>query len=161
VIETEGGLRVVEEAADWFNQTAARRMRRLHRAAAARVKRQPDAELLRVAFVWEMHRRGVVHAHPVLAYGTPAQRRGADLYLGAVAELASKYEFGFTDRSKCVYATEDAARYCGKHILQTALTRPRPGRIVHIHPTLVAATGCSIASLRRQRFEYRRAEAGS
>jgi hypothetical protein len=40
-----------------------------------------------LARVFEMQHRGVLHVHPVLAYGTYAERRTADRYLDLVNEL--------------------------------------------------------------------------
>jgi hypothetical protein len=43
-----------------------------------------------MARVWEMQARGVLHVHPVLAYGTARQKAGGRAYL---ARLAVVFEF--------------------------------------------------------------------
>ncbi len=72
------GCRVCKVAAREWNESAADRWRRLHRRAYQdAVKRVGKRSVFLVARVWEMQARGVLHVHPVLAYGTARQMVGA------------------------------------------------------------------------------------
>lgn len=66
------GCRVEHAAARAWNESAPDRWRRLHRRAYQdTVRRFGSGSVWMVARVWEMQARGVLHIHPVLAYGTP------------------------------------------------------------------------------------------
>ena len=78
------GCRVDRVAARAWNESAAQRWRRLHRRAYQEtVKRVGKGSVWLVARVWEMQARGVLHVHPVLAYGTARQMAGAKALRGA------------------------------------------------------------------------------
>ena len=62
------------------------------------MKRLGRGSVFLVARVWEIQARGVLHVHPVLAYGTARQMAGARAYLERLAELAPQYGFGFVER---------------------------------------------------------------
>jgi hypothetical protein len=85
------GCRVSRVAAREWNESAADRWRRLHRRAYQdAVKRVGKRSVFLVARVWEMQARGILHVHPVLAYGTARQMAGARCYLARLAELARR-----------------------------------------------------------------------
>lgn len=84
------GCRVDQEAAREWNRTAPDRWRRLHRGAYQAAGLKPWM-LYRV---WEHQHRGVLHMHPVLAFGTVAAKAGAHRYARTLRELAQQYGFG-------------------------------------------------------------------
>jgi hypothetical protein len=94
----ELGCRVNPDLAKAWNDTASEHWSRLNRTAYQRVQRELGLKAWVLARVFEMQHRGVLHVHPVLAYGTYAERRAADRYLDLVDELAPHYDFGFSER---------------------------------------------------------------
>ena len=92
------GCKADAAAAGEWNRTAPARWRRLHRRATKEPKARHPLGLWMLARVWEMQHRGVLHAHPVLAYGTTQQRVAARAYIDALARLAPHYQFGYVDR---------------------------------------------------------------
>lgn len=152
------------EAREW-NRSAAGRWRRLHRRAYQEtVKQVGKGSVWLVARVWEMQARGVLHVHPVLAYGTALQMAGARAYLARLAELAPQYGFGFVHHSpKHVkpQPAESAAAYLssyfvkgkrGKETLWESARSPQmPRSIVHVSTRLTMQTGCTMRVLRLRR----------
>ncbi|MGC2373305.1 MAG: hypothetical protein WA484_05475 [Solirubrobacteraceae bacterium] len=120
-----------------------------------------------VARVWEMQARGVLHVHPVLAYGTARQMAGARCYLARLAELAPHYGFGFVHHSpKHVkpQPAQNAAAYLasyfvkgkrGKETLwESARSAAMPRSIVHVSVKLTQQTGCTMRTLRLKRAVF-------
>ncbi len=120
-----------------------------------------------VARVWEMQARGVLHVHPVLAYGTARHMEGARCYLARLAELAPQYGFGFVHHSpKHVkpQPAQNAAAYLasyfvkgkrGKETLwESARSSAMPRSIVHVSVKLTQQTGCTMRTLRLKRAVY-------
>ncbi len=137
------GCRVDGRAAREWNDSAPGRWRRLHRRAYQdTVKRCGRGSVWMVARVWEMQTRGVLHAHPVLAYGTALQKAGARCYVERLAQLAPKYGFGFVERKVKPQPAVNAAAYLssyfvkgrrGKATLWESVHSPSmPRSIVHV-----------------------------
>lgn len=159
------GCRVDGASARAWNESAPGRWRRLHRRAYQEtVRRMGEGSVWLVARVWEMQARGVLHVHPVLAYGTARQRAGARAYLARLAELASRYGFGFVHHDpKRVkpQPAENAAAYLssyfvkgrrGKETLwESARSPAMPRSIVHVSTRLTLRTGCTMRVLRLKR----------
>jgi hypothetical protein len=156
------GCRVDRVAARAWNDSAAERWRRLHRRASQdTVKKLGTGSVWLVARVWEMQARGVLHVHPVLAYGTARQMAGAHFYVERLAELAPHYGFGFAERKIKPQPAQNAAAYLssyfvkgkrGKETLwESARSPAMPRSIVHVSVRLTMRTGCTMRVLRLKR----------
>jgi hypothetical protein len=114
--------------------------------------------------VFEMQHRGVLHVHPVLAYGTYAERRAADRYLDLVDELAPHYGFGYSERKRRVMPARAAAAYLSAYFVtgkrekatlqKSVMAEGMPRSIVHVSVRLTQATGCTMRELRFRRFVW-------
>jgi hypothetical protein len=162
------GCRVRDAEAGKWNRSAPDRWRRLHRRAYQEtVRRMGEGSVWLVARVWEMQARGVLHVHPVVAYGAARQKAGARAYLALLAELAPQYGFGFVHhdpkRVKPQLA-ESAAAYLssyfvkgrrGKETLWESARSPlMPCSIVHVSTRLTMRTGCTMRVLRLKRAVF-------
>jgi hypothetical protein len=111
------GCRVDPDAAKAWNATASERWSRLNRTAYQRVQRELGIKPWVLTRVFEMQLRGVLHVHPVLAYGTYAERRAADRYLDLVDELGPHYGFGYSERKRRVMPALAAAAYLSAYFV--------------------------------------------
>jgi hypothetical protein len=112
-----------------------------------------------------MQHRGVLHVHPVLAYGTYVERRAADRYLALVNELGPHYGFGFTERKRRVMRARAAAAYLSSYFVtgkkekielqKSVLDEGMPRSIIHVSINLTQKTGCTMRELRFRRFVWR------
>lgn len=159
------GCRVEAVAAACWNREAPGQWRRLHRRAYQdTIKRFGRGSVCLVARAWEMQARGVLHAHPVLAYGTARQMAGARAYLGRLAELAPQYGFGFVERKVKPQSAVNAAAYIssyfvkgkrGKQALWESVQSPAmPRSIIHVSTRLTQKTGCTMRALRLKRAVF-------
>jgi hypothetical protein len=159
------GCRVKEGAAAGWNREAPGRWRRLHRRAYQdTVKRFGRGSVFLVTRVWEIQARGVLHVHPVLAYGTARQMAGARAYLERLAELAPQYGFGFVERKVKPQPAVNAAAYLssyfvkgrrGKQALWESVQSPAmPRSIIHVSTRLTQRTGCTMRTLRLKRAVF-------
>jgi hypothetical protein len=159
------GCRVLEAKAREWNESAPGRWRRLHRRAYQdTVKRCGRGSVWLVARVWEMQTRGVLHVHPVLAYGTALQRAGARCYVERLAELAAHYGFGFVERKVKPQPAVNAAAYLSSYFVkgrrgkaalwESARSEAMPRSIVHVSVRLTQETGCTMRLLRFARFVW-------
>jgi len=158
------GCRVEAGARHAYNRAAPDRWRRLHRRAYQEARRRGHRPWL-IARVWEEQARGVLHAHPVLGYGSTADRLAARVYVGLLAELAPAYGFGYVERKIRPMASRAAAAYLsayfvqgsgGKATLQESVrSTAMPRSIVHVSVRLTMATGCTMRSLRLRRYAWR------
>jgi hypothetical protein len=115
--------------------------------------------------VFELQRRGVLHIHPVFAFGTPAQRAGVHLYLKHLVELAPQYGFGFVDRKVEPMIARAAAAYLSSYFVtgksrkpclrESVMSPAMPRSIIHISSRLTRETGCTMRELRYRRFVWR------
>ena len=110
------GCRVRSSDAARWNETAAERWRKLHRQAYQRCRREGLRPWLLVR-VWELQKRGLLHAHPVLAYSTLAEKRGADRYLEHLDAMRSHYGFGYVERKHQVREPRAAAAYLSSYFI--------------------------------------------
>lgn len=157
------GCRVKEAAARW-NREAPGRWRRLHRRAYQdTVKRFGRGSVFLVARVWEVQARGVLHVHPVLAYGTARQMAGARAYLERLAELSAQYGFGFVERKVKPQPAVNAAACLsyfvkgkrGKQALWESVQSPAmPRSIIHVSTRLTQKTDCTMRTLRLRRAVF-------
>lgn len=161
----ELGCRVNPDLAKAWNDTASEQWSRLNRTAYQRVQRELGLKPWVLARVFEMQHRGVLHVHPVLAYGTYAERRAADRYLDLVDELAPHYDFGFRERKRRVMPARAAAAYLSSYFVtgkkekitlqKSVLAEGMPRSIIHVSIKLTQATGCTMRELRFRRFVWR------
>jgi hypothetical protein len=115
--------------------------------------------------VFELQRRGVLHVHPVFAFGTPAQRAGVHLYLKHMVELAPQYGFGFVDRKIEPMVASAAAAYLSSYFVtgksrkpslhESVMSPAMPRSIIHISSRLTTETRCTMRELRYRRFVWR------
>lgn len=159
------GCRVRAAAAGDWNRSAPARWRRLHRRARQdTIKRFGKGSVCMVARVWEMQMRGLLHVHPVLAYGTARQMAGARFYLARLSELSPQYRFGFVESKIRAQPALHAAAYLssyfvkgrqGKQTLwESALSPQMPRSIVHVSIDLTTKTGCTMRTLRLRRAVF-------
>jgi hypothetical protein len=159
------GCRVDPAKARQWNESAPGEWRRLHRRAYQdTVKRCGRGSVWLVARVWEMQTRGVLHVHPVLAYGTARQRTGARFYVARLAELASSCGFGFVERKVKPQPAVHAAAYLSSYFVkgrrgkatlwESARSEAMPRSIVHVSVRLTQETGCTMRLLRFAQFVW-------
>jgi hypothetical protein len=111
-----------------------------------------------VARVWEMQTRGVLHVHPVLAYGTAGEMVGARCYIARLAELAGHYGFGFVERKIEPQPAANAAAYLSSYFVkgrrgkatlwESARSAAIPCSTVYVSVRLTQQTGCTMHLLR-------------
>ena len=154
----DGGCRVELAPATAFNIHAPGNFTALHRAASQRVKRELKRRPQLLARIWEFQKRGVLHIHYVLPYGTPEQIALADAYAAALASLHADYGFGKADPPR-ICAAEKAAGYGAKQLRETARATTAPRTIVYIAPGLKRITGCTATALRQRRRDHARSAA--
>ncbi|MEA2410874.1 MAG: hypothetical protein QOC77_1435 [Thermoleophilaceae bacterium] len=115
--------------------------------------------------VFELQLRGVLHVHPVVAFGTPGQKAAAHSYLRRLVQLAPAYGFGFADRKLEPIAASAAAAYLSSYFvtgkkeklaLHESVSSPAmPRSIIWVSPRLTQVTGCTMRELRYRRFVWR------
>ena len=157
------GCRVDPVAARDWNESASKRWRDLHRRAYQAVRRHGVRCTLLVR-TFERQRRGVLHVHPVLGFGTPAERHAAHLYAGYLERFAAHYGFGFTERRLRKLSAKAAAAYLsayfvtgkkGKESLQESVMAPdMPRSIIHVSTDLTQLSGVTMRELRFRRFVW-------
>jgi hypothetical protein len=160
----ELGCRVQQPVADAWNEDCANRWRRLHRRVYQDVKKRAP-ELYMLTRVFELQLRGVLHVHPVLAFGTPGQKAAAHFYLRRLVQLAPAYGFGFADRKLEPIVASAAAAYLSSYFvtgkkekvaLHESVSSPAmPQSIIWVSPRLTQVTGCTMRELRYRRFVWR------
>ncbi len=111
-----GRPRLPVELARHWNQSAAARWRDMHRAAYQRCRREGLRPWLLLR-VWELQRRGLLHAHPVLAYSTVAEKAAADRYLEHLDDLRHDFGFGYVERKHRVREPRAAAAYLSSYFI--------------------------------------------
>lgn len=169
-----------------WNASARRRWRAMHLYASRPLRgwAREHAPGWRLSFrSWEFQKRGVLHLHLVLPYGTPEERRVTDLYLWNLWSCARQFGFGYVmggDKGKRptwgrppkvkVADGPAAARYVCKYVAATgagkegmvdvAKRTATRGSILYVAPALTRASGCSMTTLRARRRIWAR-HAGS
>lgn len=161
----------------WWNAHARARWRRLHLSASRPVRAWAalHAPGWRVLFrSWEYQKRGALHLHLVMPYGTPEERRVTDLYVWNLWSAARLHGFGFVlggdrdetpgwTRAPTVVPADGpaAARYVAKYVASTgagkegmvavAQRTAQRGSILYVSPTLTRRSGVTMTSLRARR----------
>jgi hypothetical protein len=162
------GCRVDRGAAAAWNEAAPEMWRRLNRRVSQQVKREHGRAAWLLVRVWELQHRGVLHVHPVLAYGSYAERVTADRYFDLVDELAPQYGFGFSDRKESAKPARAAAAYLSAYFVTgkkekaqlhvSVMSNAMPRSIIHVSTRLTQRTGCTMRELRFRRFVWRLAD---
>jgi hypothetical protein len=158
----EIGCRVDYERAAAWNEAMPKVWRELHRRAYTKTARRFGPGALKMLLrVYELQKRGVLHVHPVFAYGTPRQRAAVDFYIETVAALAPAYGFGVQHEERTMNRMEAAAYLSsyfasgskGKMTLTEAVSSSAmPRSIIHVSVELTQRTGITMRSLRYKRF---------
>lgn len=159
------GCRVDPEAARAFNQRVSPWWSELHRVAKLRADRATGFKGTIAARVWEKQKRGLAHVHGVLSVSTPAELAWAEMYVGALCDLAPSKGFGFVDgwdkiRHKIKPGVE-AAAYLSAYLVRgkgrkASLTEnvqdpDLPRLLVFMGRSLTARTACTMRNLRLAR----------
>jgi hypothetical protein len=162
---SEGPHRTVVPAARYrWNRTAPQRWRRMHQRAAQRVRRN-GLPLRLLVRVWEYQKRGVLHLHVVVPYGTAREMAAARAYVDELRRLRVEYGFGFVDRKLEVREAGHAARYLAKYLgkrdalgmlvlSETVNREDVPGLVVHVDRRLTGRTRVTMRTLRLRRAAY-------
>jgi hypothetical protein len=163
------GDHVEATAAVIWNRTAAERWSKLNRACRERLRRA-DLKSPLLSYVWQLQRRGVLHAHLVLDFGHDDDKAATYAYVQALRDLATEYGFGFIDfrdrdgragRSSVMprrVAAGYLSRYAAKggQLAEAAAlpARARPRRLLYVSRRLTAVSLCTMRRLRSVRFLY-------
>lgn len=160
-----------------WNRQARRAWRRFHLWASRplRAWAREHAPGWRVLFrSWEFQKRGVLHLHLVVPYGTPEERRVTDLYVENLHLGAREHGFGYVmggdtarrprwDRVPRVKPADGpaAARYVCKYVAATgagkegmvhvAKRTATRGSVLYISTTLTSVSGINMTKLRNRR----------
>lgn len=160
-----------------WNRSARRRWRALHLHAAAPLRRWAEKIGLdwRILFrAWEYQKRGALHVHVVVPYGTPDERRFTDAWVHNLWACAAEFGFGYVlggdkkqqpapgQEPKVVPADGPAAaRYVCKYVSSTgagkgsmvevAQRTAQRGSVLYVSRTLTQASGLSMTTLRARR----------
>jgi hypothetical protein len=155
------GCRVLPLIAQQWNATAAARLSQLHKAAHQRTYRKYGKWSGRLAYGPEVHARGVVHWHIVVAFGTPFERRTGRFYIAQLHDLAATYDYGYVDRKVGRAAAGiAAASYISKYLTgdkgpkglrALVLSGQAPERAVGVHRALTTCTRVTMRNLRLRR----------
>lgn len=157
------GCRVrISIAAPW-NESAAQRWREMHRQAYQCCRREGLKPWLLVR-VWELQKRGLLHAHPVLAYSTLAEKRGADRYLEHLDAIRRRYGFSYVERKHRVREPRAAAAYLSSYFIsgkgkkssleESVQSNWLPRSIIHISTELTKRSGITMRTLRLRRYAW-------
>lgn len=150
------GCVVQEDDADSWNDTAEKRLGKLHRRAAARARRLHGPGTIVAARTWEPQKRGLEHAHIVAPARTVRERARNRAYVAAVKELSGEYGFGFADVRESFEGEGSgirAAAYVAKYIAKAAgSSSPLIARPAFVGRELTTRTGITMRALRWRRF---------
>ena len=157
------GCRVRSSVATRWNETAAERWRKLHRQAYQRCRREGLRPWLLVR-VFELQKRGLLHAHPVLAYSTLAEKCAADRYLEHLDDLRGRYGFGYVERKHRVREPRAAAAYLSSYFIsgkgkkvsleESVQSNWLPRSIIHVSTELTKRSGITMRTLRLRRYAW-------
>lgn len=165
------------QAVDWWNGEARGEWRRLHLWASRPIREwaREHAPGWRVLFrSWEYQKRGLLHLHLVMPYGTPEERRATTLYVHNLWSGARAFGFGYvmggetgarpTWNAPPPIKPADgrgAARYVAKYVasvgagkegmVDVAQRTAQRGSVLYISRTLTTATGVTMTGLRARR----------
>jgi hypothetical protein len=165
------GCRVVEAAAEIWNEASRSWWRELNRIC----KQRADRAIRRLGasnkggvlmYEWELQMRGVWHLHVVLGMETAIERAWAFEYVKALHEVGPVKGFGFIDRKPLhsPQPAEQSARYLSKYLakwrpdrsLEITQTVMSAGRTLlnYVSRRLTARSGCTMRALRNVRLVW-------
>ena len=135
------GCKVVEAAANQWNESSRKWWRELNRIAKQHADRRLralgyDRRGGLLAYGWEMQRRGVWHLHIVLAMQTAPEREWARTYVEALRDIGPSKGFGYVDE-KPLEKPGEATR--GAWYLSKYLAKWHPDGTLEVSPTVTAA----------------------
>jgi hypothetical protein len=152
----------IDRSAPW-NDDAAKSWRDLNRAAYQACRRAGVRPWLLVR-VFELQKRGLLHAHPVLAYSTLEEKRGADRYLQELDRLRAHYGFGYVERKQRVREPHAAAAYLSSYFVngkkgkltleESVRSGQMPRSIIHVSHRLTQGSRVTMRALRLRRFAW-------
>jgi len=165
------GCRVVESAANLWNEHSRRWWRELNRIAKQRADRrvralgyETRAGLL--AYSWEKQKRGVWHLHIVLPMDTVWERAWSRAYVETLREVGASKGFGWVDakpldrpqeaRRVAAYLSKYLAKWQADGSVVASETVIAPGRtlLVYVSRDLTQLTGCTMRALRNARIVW-------
>jgi hypothetical protein len=164
------GCRVREREAREWNESASARWRRLHDRCARLARRETGLRPWVLLRAFEVQRRGVLHAHAVVARGTWGRKVAATAYERHLVRLAASYGFGGIDTptGRARHARESAA-YVSSYLTkgkgskrtlgETVRSDQLPQSIIHVSTSLTLRTGVTMRALRFRRLVHSRWEA--
>jgi hypothetical protein len=159
----DDGCRVVQAAADLWNERSLEWWSLLHEAAQERTRRAVGARAYVVFKIPEEHKRGVRHGHSLLGYTTPLERSAADFYVDTLRELAPSYGFGFVLPARRREAgTGAGAAYFASYFIdgkgrKAAITEAVQSKVldgctIYVSPRLTMRSGITMRALRLRRY---------
>jgi hypothetical protein len=150
-----------------FNKHAPAWFSELHRRASQAALRATGRRPVLIARVWELQRRGILHAHLILGYSTLAEKAAVDVYQRELAARASRHGFGYVDRKRQVREAKPAAAYLSSYFVsgrkgkialtETVKSREMPPSIAYVNPVFTQHSGITMRSLRQRRYLYKMA----
>jgi hypothetical protein len=157
------GCRVHDRDAREWNRRAPQQWRRLHRLAYQRTKAR-SPRFWMPARVWELQKRGVLHAHVVVPFGSGMEMAAAAFYVSQLHALAPRYGFGYVDRKLERMSSKAAAAYLSAYFVtgkkekaqlhESVMAPGMPRSIVHVSNRLSQHTGITMRELRFRRFVW-------
>jgi hypothetical protein len=165
------GCRVVQAAADHWNESSRAWWRELNRIAKQHADRRLRALGYEkrgglLAYGWELQKRGVWHLHIVLGMQTAPEREWARTYVEALRTLGPSKGFGYVDEKPLEKPREatHGALYLSKYIakwhpdgsFEVSATVTAAGRtlLTYVSRDLTALTGCTMRALRNARLVW-------
>jgi len=115
--------------------------------------------------VWEMQKRGLLHAHPVFAYSTLSEKVAADRYVEHLDELRHRWGFGYVERKRRVREPRAAAAYLSSYFVngkgskasleESVRSEAMPRSIIHTSVVLTQRSGVTMRTLRLRRYAWK------
>jgi hypothetical protein len=135
------GCRVLEGAADLWNESSRKWWSELNRIAKQHADRRLRALGYEkrgglLVYSWEMQRRGVWHLHIVLGMQTAPEREWARVYVETLRRVGPSKGFGFVDE-KPLETPREARRVAG--YLSKYLAKWNPDGSIEVSETVTAA----------------------
>lgn len=165
------GCRVVQGAADLWNESSHKWWSELNRIAKQHADRRLRALGYEkrgglLAYGWEMQKRGVWHLHIVLGMQTAPEREWARAYVEALRTIGPSKGFGWVDE-KPLKRPREATRgawYLSKYLakwhadgtFEVSETVTAAGRtlLTYVNRDLTTLTGCTMRALRNSRLVW-------
>lgn len=156
------GCRVQQRPLREWSESLSYRWQCLRQAARIATKRELGfAPPWVLARVWEPQKRGVPHLHLVVPYGSPAERKAADVFRRHLARLVVDYDFGHVQGKLAPLEGSEAARYLANYLagrtskkssIRTNIADPSlPRSLLWLTPKLTRETLVTMRTLRRAR----------